>query len=127
VEGLSFAVAAEVEPYGIKVTVVEPGFFRTELLDKRNVKYALSSVADYAAEGPAEAMWSPYDGKQPGDPDKFGDAVVQVSRMAAPPPIFVAGSDGLAAIRPTIEARLKSMRDHEALSSSTGATDGPPV
>jgi len=39
--------------------------------------------------------------------------------MPAPPPIFVAGSDGLAAITPAIEARLKSMRDYEALSSST--------
>lgn len=122
VEGLSFAVAAEVEPFGIKVTVVEPGFFRTELLDKRNVKYAPSSVADYAAEGPAEAMWSPYDGKQPGDPDKFGDTMVQLSEMASPPTVFVAGSDGIAAIIPAVEGRLKSMHDHEALSSST-ATD----
>jgi len=121
VEGLSCAVAAEVAPFGIKVTVVEPGFFRTELLDKRNVKYAASSVADYAHEGPAEAMWSPYDGKQPGDPDKFGDAMVQLSKMTAPPPIFVAGGDGLAAITPAIEARLQYMRDHAALSSSTAS------
>jgi len=119
VEGLSFAVATEVEPFGIKMTVVEPGFFRTELLDARNVKYATSSIADYAAEGPAEAMWEPYDGKQPGDPHKFGDAVVKLTEMAAPPPIFVAGGDGLAVIIPAVEARLKSMRDHEALSSST--------
>jgi NAD(P)-dependent dehydrogenase (short-subunit alcohol dehydrogenase family) len=123
VEGLSLSVATEVERFGIKMTVVEPGFFRTELLDSRNVKYAVSSVADYAAEGPAEAMWSPYDGKQPGDPNKFGNALVQLSQMATPPQVFVAGSDGLDAVTPAIEARLKDMRDHKALSSST-AIDG---
>jgi hypothetical protein len=103
------------------MTVVEPGFFRTALLDARNVKYAAPSVADYAAEGPAEAMWSPYDGKQPGDPEKFGEALVKLSQMAAPPPIFVAGSDGIEAIRPAIELRLKAMRELEALSASTAA------
>lgn len=119
VEGLSLSVAREVEQFEIKMTVVEPGFFRTELLDSRNVKYAVSSIADYAAEGPAEAMWSPYDGKQPGDPNKFGDVLVQLSQMAIPPQVFVAGSDGLDAVTPAIEARLKDMRDHKALSSST--------
>ncbi len=101
------------------MTVVEPGFFRTDLLDARNVKYAQSSIADYAHEGPAEEMWSPYDGKQPGDPHKFGLALVQLARMAAPPKVFVAGRDGLDLVRPIIEGRLQDMRDHEALSSST--------
>ncbi len=119
VEGLSFAVATEVEQFGIKMTVVEPGFFRTELLDASNVKYAESSIKDYAHEGPAEAMWSPYDGQQPGDPDKFGHAVVQLAQMAAPPKVFVAGKDGLDLVTPIVEERLKDMRDHEALSSST--------
>jgi NAD(P)-dependent dehydrogenase (short-subunit alcohol dehydrogenase family) len=119
VEGLSFAVATEVEQFGIKMTVVEPGFFRTELLDARNVKYAESSIEDYAHEGPAQAMWSPYDGQQPGDPDKFGHAVVQLAQMAAPPKVFVAGKDGLDLVTPIVEGRLKDMRDHEALSSST--------
>ncbi len=64
-------------------------------------------------------MWSPYDAQQPGEPNKFGEALVKLALMPAPPPIFVAGSDGLAAITPAIEARLKSMRDYEALSSST--------
>jgi NAD(P)-dependent dehydrogenase (short-subunit alcohol dehydrogenase family) len=118
VEGLSLAVATEVEQFGIKMTVVEPGFFRTELLDSHNVKYAASSIADYASEEPAEAMWSPYDGQQPGDPNKFGDALVQLSKMVSPPRVFVAGSDGLGVITPALEARLKDIRDHKALSSS---------
>ena len=58
VEGLSLAVAHEVEPFGIRIVVVEPGFFRTDLLDARNARYGGSTIEDYAAEGSAEAMWS---------------------------------------------------------------------
>ena len=119
VEGLSLAVAQEVGQFGIKITVVEPGFFLTDLLAASNVKYADSTIADYAPEGTAEAMWSPYDGKQTGSPDKLGDALVELTRMANPPQVFVGGSDGLAMVTPAIEARLKDMRDHDALSRST--------
>jgi len=119
VEGLSLATAQEVEQFGIKVTIVEPGFFLTDLLDAGNVRYADSTIADYAHEGTAEAMWSPYDGKQTGSPDKLGDALVELTRLTAPPKVFVGGSDGLAAVAPALEARLKDMRDHEALSRST--------
>jgi NAD(P)-dependent dehydrogenase (short-subunit alcohol dehydrogenase family) len=119
VEGLSLAVAQEVRQFGIKVTLVEPGFFLTDLLAVSNVKYADSTIADYAPEGTAEAMWSPYDGKQTGSPDKLGDALVELTRMTDPPQVFVGGSDGLAMVTPAIEARLKDMRDHDALSRST--------
>ncbi len=119
VEGLSLATAQEVEQFGIKVTVVEPGFFLTDLLDAGNVRYADSTIADYAHEGTAEAMWSPYDGKQTGSPDKLGAALVKLTRLTAPPKVFVGGSDGLAMVTPALEARLKDMRDHDALSRST--------
>jgi len=79
VEGLTLSLALEVEQFGIKLTIVEPGFFRTSLLAAKNVSYAKSSIADYAHEGSAEAMWSGYDGKQPNDPDKLGEALVKLS------------------------------------------------
>lgn len=119
VEGLSLATAQEVGQFGVKVTVVEPGFFLTDLLATGNVRYAESAIADYAPEGTAEAMWSPYDGKQTGSPDKLGDALVQLASMTDPPQVFVGGSDGLATVFPAIEARLKDMREHDALSRST--------
>lgn len=119
VEGLSLSTATEVGQFGVKITLVEPGFFLTDLLAASNAKYADSTIADYAAEGPAEAMWSPYDGKQTGSPDKLGDALVELTRMANPPQVFVGGSDGLAMVIPAVEARLKDMRDHDALSRST--------
>jgi NAD(P)-dependent dehydrogenase (short-subunit alcohol dehydrogenase family) len=119
VEGLSLSVAAEVEPFGIKITVVEPGFFRTDLLDTRNVGYANNTIEDYKAEGSTREMWSPYHGTQPGDPAKLGDALVKIAAMEDPPKLFVAGSDALAVITPAIEARLEATRADEALSRST--------
>lgn len=85
VEGLAQAVAAEVAPFGITVAAVEPGFVRTDLLDARNARYAPSTIADYAAEGSAEAMWSGHHGRQAGDPAKLGRALVAIANMEAPP------------------------------------------
>ena len=119
VEGLSLAVAEEVAQFGIGITVVEPGFFRTGLLEPGNVRWASNPVDDYAAEGSPEAMWSPYDGAQPGDPAKLGEALVKLAGLEAPPKVFVAGSDALAVIAPAVEARLKAIRADEALSRST--------
>jgi NAD(P)-dependent dehydrogenase (short-subunit alcohol dehydrogenase family) len=119
VEGLSQAVAQEVEPFGIRITTVAPGFFRTDLLDPANVKYAKGSIGDYAAEGAAEDMWSGYHGSQQGDPAKLGEVLVTIAAMADPPKQFLAGSDAVAAFKPVIEARLEDLRLHEDLSRST--------
>lgn len=119
VEGLSQAVAQEVEPFGIRLTTVAPGFFRTDLLDASNAKYATSSIADYAAEGSAEAMWSGYDGQQQGDPAKLGEVLVTIAEMEAPPKQFLAGGDALAAALPALERRLADLGRDEAMSKST--------
>jgi len=120
VEGLSLAVAEEVEKFGIKITVVEPGFFRTDLLAASNVKWPGNRIDDYAsAEVSAQEMWSPYAGKQPGDPGKLGQVLVKLAGMETPPRLFVAGSDGMAAVAPAVEARLKAVHAFEELSKFT--------
>jgi NAD(P)-dependent dehydrogenase (short-subunit alcohol dehydrogenase family) len=119
VEGLSQAVAQEVEPFGIRIVTVEPGFFRTDLLAAENAKYGTSSIADYAAEGSAEAMWSVYDGKQQGDPAKLGRALVQIAGMDNPPKQLVAGSDALAVVKSALQERLAELSAYEELSKST--------
>jgi NAD(P)-dependent dehydrogenase (short-subunit alcohol dehydrogenase family) len=116
VEGLSLSVAAEVEKFGIKITVVEPGFFRTDLLDEQNVRWVGKVIEDYAAEGTAHDMWAKYSGTQPNDPAKLGDALVKIAAMKNPPKVFAAGSDALTMIMPAIEERLNDMRAHEMLS-----------
>jgi NAD(P)-dependent dehydrogenase (short-subunit alcohol dehydrogenase family) len=123
VEGLSASVAYEVEPFGIKIVVVEPGFFRTDLLDAHNAKYASRSIEDYAAEGKAEDMWSGYDGKQQGDPAKLGDVLVKIAGIDNPPRQFVAGSDALTVAKSAFEARLEELRAYEDLSRSTDGSD----
>jgi NAD(P)-dependent dehydrogenase (short-subunit alcohol dehydrogenase family) len=118
-EGLSLAVANEVEQFGVKITVVEPGFFRTDLIGPQNVRWGKNTIKDYAAEGSVEAMWSPYHGTQQGDPAKLGEVLVKLAGMENPPRLFVAGSDALAVITAAIEERLNATRAHEELSKST--------
>ncbi|OYD95186.1 short-chain dehydrogenase/reductase [Nostoc sp. 'Peltigera membranacea cyanobiont' 210A] len=119
VEGISLSVAVEVEGFGIKMTLVEPGFFRTDLLDNQNVRWPSNAIADYAAEGNVQETWSAYNGTQQGDPAKLGDALVKIAGMENPPKLFVAGSDALAAIASAVEERLQATRAHEELSKST--------
>jgi NAD(P)-dependent dehydrogenase (short-subunit alcohol dehydrogenase family) len=122
VEGLSLSVATEVEKFGVKITVVEPGFFRTDLLKPQNVRWVGKVIEDYAPEGTARDMWSPYDGTQPGDPAKLGEALVKIAGMQSPPKIFVAGGDALDVITPAIEERLREARAYETLSKSMASS-----
>jgi NAD(P)-dependent dehydrogenase (short-subunit alcohol dehydrogenase family) len=122
VEGLSLSIAPEVERFGIKITLVEPGFFRTDLLDAANVRWPSNAIEDYAAEGNVQETWSAYNGTQQGDPEKLGEALIKIAGMTNPPKQFFAGSDALDVIRPALEARLQEIKDHEELSKSTGGT-----
>jgi NAD(P)-dependent dehydrogenase (short-subunit alcohol dehydrogenase family) len=123
VEGLSMAVAAEVERFGIKMTIVEPGFFRTSLLNPQNVEILESKIDDYASDGSTRETWAAYDGTQQGDPAKLGRALVNIAEMERPLKLFVAGSDAVEVLRPVAEERLRAINDNAALSSST---DGVP-
>jgi NAD(P)-dependent dehydrogenase (short-subunit alcohol dehydrogenase family) len=118
VEGLSLAVADEVAPFGIKVTVVEPGFFRTDFLAPGNVRWAGNPIDDYADQGDPKASLE-HHGSQPGDPLRLGEALVELADIEVPPRLFVAGSDALSMVAPAVEARLRAVHAHEALSRST--------
>ena len=125
VEGLSLAVAQEVELFGIKVTVVEPGFFRTGLLDPSSVEWSSEHIEDYGPAGNIAAAWSVYDGQQPNDPAALGEALVQIADMEHPPKVFAAGGDALDAITPVVEGRLAELRAHADLSKAAGGTFTP--
>src|SRR4051794_20511283 len=125
VEGLSLAVAQEVERFGIKVTVVEPGFFRTGLLDPSSVEWSSQHIEDYGPAGNIAAAWSSYDGQQPNDPAALGAALVQIANMEQPPKVFAAGADALETITPVLEARLAELREHAGLSRAAGGTFTP--
>ncbi len=118
-EGLTMAIATEVEQFGINTTIVEPGFFRTKFLNSNNVTFIESKIEDYAHEGSIKEAWGPYDGQQPGDPFKLGQAIVNISNMSKPLKLFVAGSDALKFLLPAAEERLKAIQDNAALSTVT--------
>jgi len=119
VEGLSLSVAQEVERFGIKVTVVEPGFFRTDLLAPQSVMFGDVVVDGYDAPEAIKARRRAYNGMQPGDPAKLGNVLVQIAAMESPPKQFSAGSDAVAGITADLKARLVEVEAHQALSAST--------
>lgn len=119
VEGLSLSVAQEVERFGIKVTVVEPGFFRTDLLAPQSVMFGDIAVDGYDDPESIKAQRRAYNGMQLGDPAKLGNVLVQIAAMESPPKQFSAGSDAVAGITADLKARLVEVEAHRALSAST--------
>src|SRR6185295_9460491 len=79
-EGFMESLRAEVAPFGIHTTVVNPGFFRTELLTEQSTSYAEPSVADYdERRGPLLAYWQSQNGQQSGDPAKLAQALLTIA------------------------------------------------
>ncbi|HMI62062.1 MAG TPA: SDR family oxidoreductase, partial [Puia sp.] len=76
--GLSESLAEEVKAFGIKVTVVAPGYFRTSFLDKGSLMIAKNRIQEYGGDQ-LLAMMEQMDGNQPGDPDKLVKALVRIT------------------------------------------------
>ena len=119
VEGLSLSVAQEVERFGIRVTLVEPGFFRTDLLAPQSVVFGETAVDGYDTPAAIKAQWRAYHHTQAGDPAKLGAAIVKLAAMASPPRQFFAGSDAVNGITAELNTRLGEVAAHKELSSST--------
>ena len=98
-EGWMESLAPEVAPFGIKTTLVEPGFFRTGLLEPASTTFAELSIDDYAARSAENrAWWESMNGKQEGDPAKLAAALVQIVDQDNPPVRWVSGADAVAAV-----------------------------
>jgi NAD(P)-dependent dehydrogenase (short-subunit alcohol dehydrogenase family) len=96
VEGFMEALAVEVEPFGIHATIVNPGFFRTELLTKASTNFAEPAIEDYAERGAAQReFWTSQNGRQSGDPAKLAQALLTIAGLDRPPFRFVAGADSI--------------------------------
>ena len=96
VSGFTESLALEVEPFGIKVTVVEPGVFRTDFMDKTSLKYGDTVVDDYAEASQAMlAFMETRNHKQQGDPDKLAQALLTLAEADAPPVRFPVGADAM--------------------------------
>jgi len=119
IEGLTASLALEVEKFGIHVTAVEPGFFRTEFLDDTSVRYAGATIEDYVARGSVEDAYAPYRGRQLGDPARLAQAIVRLAGMETPPRQLLAGSDAVAMEAASLAARQAALEEWRALSVST--------
>lgn len=106
VEALSEALSQEVASLGIKVTIVEPGAFRTDF-NGRSLVTPEQSIDDYAPVSGEFLKWlAEMDGKQPGDPNKAAQAMIRVVESDHPPLRLALGADAVS----TIEAKMASVK-----------------
>ena len=119
-EGFSESLAAELSGFGIRVAIVEPGFFRTDFLAPSSIRYADGSIDDYADL--RTSMRTTYDGynrKQAGDPAKLAAAIVRLADEAEPPLRFAMGSDAYAVLSDKIDALRAGLETWRELTVST--------
>jgi len=119
VEGWMESLTPEIVPFGIRTMLVEPGFFRTELLSNNSTTYAKPEIDDYAKQTrEIVAAWTSMDGKQGGDPAKLADALVHLAGLKEPPARFAAGADAVQTFETKANALLTQAKAYRDLSSS---------
>src|SRR5215217_7439929 len=124
VEGWIESLSFEVAPFGISTMLVEPGFFRTELLTPESTNYAKSSIEDYAERTEQTvAAWNSMNGQQGGNPAKLANALVQLAGQEEPPLRWVAGADAVATAEHKARDLLAQADAYRELSSSLAHDD----
>ena len=118
VEGFSEVLAKEVNPLGIKVTIVEPGGFRTDFAGS-STTLAVGRAEYDATVGEAARFQRDYDGKQPGNPARAAAAILLVAALDAPPLRLLLGSDAVRIVEAADRARTEADRKWRCLSVST--------
>jgi NAD(P)-dependent dehydrogenase (short-subunit alcohol dehydrogenase family) len=119
VEGWMESLTPEVAPFGIRTMLVEPGFFRTELLSRESTKYAESSIEDYAQRtAQTVAAWQSMNGRQGGDPAKLAEALVRLAALDEPPLRFPAGADAVTTFEDRAKLLLEQAHANRELSSN---------
>ncbi|MCW2700498.1 MAG: short-chain dehydrogenase/reductase [Blastococcus sp.] len=123
-EGWSESLTPEVAPFGIRTMLVEPGFFRTELLTEGSTRYPESTIDDYAVRTrQTVTAWKGMNGQQGGDPAKLAHALVQLTGSDEPPLRWAAGADAIAAFEQKAQQLLAQADAHRDLSSSLAHDD----
>jgi len=118
-EGINEALASEVQSFGIKVTAIEPGAFRTDWAG-RSMQRSERSIEDYAPIlGPITEARAARSGKQPGDPKKAAKAILQVADAENPPVHLLLGTDALQFVRQKLKSLSEEIDQWEHLSAST--------
>ena len=124
IEGWMESLTPEISPFGIRTMLVEPGFFRTELLTNDSTTYAKASIDDYAEKTKEiVAAWKSMDGKQGGDPARLAAALVKLAMLNEPPARFAAGADAVQTFEAKANALLTQAQAHRGLSTSLAYGD----
>ena len=119
VEGFMESLRAEVAPFGIHTTVVNPGFFRTELLTEQSTSYAKPSVTDYdERRAPLIAYWKSQNGQQTGDPAKLAQALLTIVSQEPPPRRFIAGADAIGGAEQKVAELKEDIESNRTLATS---------
>ncbi len=118
-EGWMQALQVEIAPFGIHTTIVNPGFFRTELLTEQSTNYADKPIEDYD-ERRAQQMqfWKAANGKQSGDPAKLAQALIKIANETEPPLRFLAGADAIGTAEQVAATLRQQLNAYRELSSS---------
>ncbi|ALR17909.1 SDR family oxidoreductase [Vibrio natriegens] len=119
VEGMTLALADEVAPFGIQVTAIEPGFFRTEFLNDSSASYGENQIEDYLPYGHARELLSAADGQQQGDPAKLANVIMRVANLEKQPKQLLIGNDAIDFVTPTLVSRLAETSQFASLTQST--------
>lgn len=125
VEALSEALHAELQPLGVHVMVVEPGYFRTDFLDSSSLQTQRNVIDDYA-DGPAGQMRvaaGERNHDQPGDPVKAAKAIIDVVEASQPPLRLLLGNDTIAAVEGKIAHVQNELAQWRSVSESTDFDD----
>lgn len=118
-DGWMEALQTEVAPFGIETMIVNPGFFRTELLTEESTNYAEPAVEDYHERRTAQiAFWKSQNGKQGGDPAKLARALITLTDQDELPRRFLAGADAIDIAEQKIASLQQQIEAHRELSSS---------
>src|SRR4051812_6185691 len=119
VDGWMESLAPEIEPFGIHATIVNPGFFRTELLTTESTNYAPASIEDYAERNAAQReFWESMNGRRGGAPAGLAKALLPPADDPQPPFRFLAGADAIAQAEETLAERQRQIDAYRELSSS---------
>lgn len=119
IEGWMESLTPEIARFGIRTMLVEPGFFRTELLTNDSTTYAQPNIDDYAEQTKEiVAAWKSMDGKQGGDPAKLADALVKLAALEEPPTRFAAGADAAQTFETKAQTLIAQAHAHRELSNA---------
>lgn len=118
-EGWMQALQVEVSSFGINTTIVNPGFFRTELLTEQSTNYADNPIEDYNERRTQQMQfWKGANGQQSGDPMKLAKALITIANEEKPPLRFLAGADAIDTAEQVVATFQQQINAYRELSAS---------